>query len=73
MAYDKVKSFSSLNPIYSIEDLKEVESMELNHFSAEQGLSSEILKKGGIYYSENPKNEISYVRQIDNITPVSLS
>jgi hypothetical protein len=46
--------------------------MELNHFSAEQGLSSEILKKGGIYYSENPKNEIAYVRQVDNITPVSF-
>lgn len=65
-------SFSSLNPIYSRKDLDEINTMELNNFSSLVGITGEVLRSGVPHYNLNPRSELSYVREYDNISPVRL-
>lgn len=64
-------SFSSLNPIYSRRDLEEINNMELNHFSSLAGITGEVLRSGIPVHSQNPRSEISFVRQYDSISPLN--
>lgn len=63
-------SFSSLNPIYTQEDLKDIQAMELNRFSSLVGITGQVLSSGNFFYSESPRNEQEFVKQYDNISPV---
>ena len=59
-----------LNPTYSQKDLLKVKTLELNKFSSTTGITSQILEDRPLYYSENPRAELNFTSQVDNLTPV---
>jgi len=49
-----------------------MEMMDLNLFPTDLGITQEVFKTGEMYYSEEPRSDTSYIRQIDNVTSIGL-
>lgn len=73
MTADEENVLKSLNPIYNIEDLQRLESMELNNFSPAFGLTSRVLATGQPFYTEDLAQQPEYLKNTDSLTPVGTN
>lgn len=58
-----------LNSSYSVKDLQNSNTMELNRYSSTIGLTSKVYKSKELYFSSSPHTDADYTPQIDNLSP----
>ena len=64
--------FFSLNPVYTLQELMLIQSMQLQRFGTQAGITGMVFRTGKSFYSESLKGELNYNRESDNLTPVSF-